>query len=121
VGFPAADRRCRPEEFTPTIRAVLFEAPMFLSVLTFWKVMLETTKGGLNVRDPFEWWNATTEVLVADVLLPRPQHITAVYNLPAFTKIHSTVRSSRKPLPSAQMAPRGLRGGAPATVKSVSP
>ncbi|MGA2085653.1 MAG: type II toxin-antitoxin system VapC family toxin [Terracidiphilus sp.] len=54
----------------------------FLSVVSYWEVMVKSMKGTLDVGDPRAWWFDALEQLAATPLVLRPQHIAAVYSLP---------------------------------------
>jgi PIN domain nuclease of toxin-antitoxin system len=58
----------------------------FLSVISYWEVMIKSMKGTLDVGDPRAWWSDALEQLAATPLILRPQHIAAVYGLPAIHK-----------------------------------
>jgi PIN domain nuclease of toxin-antitoxin system len=53
-----------------------------LSVLSFWEVVLKSTRGKLDVGDLREWWQETLGQLAASPLLLRPEHISEVSRLP---------------------------------------
>ncbi|MGP8173363.1 MAG: type II toxin-antitoxin system VapC family toxin [Terracidiphilus sp.] len=58
----------------------------FLSVVSYWEVMVKSMKGTLEVGDPRLWWQEALEQLAATPLVLRPQHIAAVYSLPPIHK-----------------------------------
>lgn len=64
-------------------RQALINGPNFLSVLSYWEVLLKSMKGKLRVGDPRSWWALTLEQLRATPLPLRPEHIHGVYKLPA--------------------------------------
>ncbi len=65
------------------IRQAIEEGPGFLSVITYWEVMVKSMKGGLDVGDPRQWWGETLDALGLLPLLYRPEHIAGLYDLPA--------------------------------------
>ena len=58
----------------------------YLSVISYWEVMLKIMKGHLDVGDPQVWWREAQEQLSATPLLLRPQHVAAVQGLPPVHK-----------------------------------
>jgi len=67
-------------------KAAIAKGANFLSVITYWEVMLKSMKGTLDVGDPRAWWFDALEQLVATPLPLRPQHIAGVYALPPIHK-----------------------------------
>ena len=67
---------------TPAVRAAILAGPNFLSVVSFWEVMLKSMKGNLKVGDPRSWWLEALEQLAATPLALRAEHIAEVYVLP---------------------------------------
>ena len=60
--------------------------PNFLSLVSYWEVMLKIMKGTLDVGDPRMWWHEALEQLAATSLILRPQHIAGLYALPPIHK-----------------------------------
>jgi PIN domain nuclease of toxin-antitoxin system len=60
--------------------------PNFLSIVSYWEVMLKSMKGNLDVGDPRVWWFDALDQLAATPLLLRPQHIAGVFGLPPIHK-----------------------------------
>lgn len=60
--------------------------PNFLSVLTYWEVMIKSMKGRLDVGDPRVWWFDALDQLAATPLHLRPRHSTGLYALPPIHK-----------------------------------
>ena len=60
--------------------------PNFLSVVSYWEVMLKSMKGKLDVGDPRLWWQEALEQLAATVLPLRPGHVAVVHDLPPIHK-----------------------------------
>ncbi len=55
---------------------------MFLSVVSYWEVILKVSKGKLDVGDPRVWWEEAVSDLAATVLPFRANHAAEVYQLP---------------------------------------
>ena len=66
----------------PKIRRAIQRGPNFLSVISYWEVVLKAGKSKLNVGDPPLWWHDTLEQLAATPLPLRPDHVTAISELP---------------------------------------
>jgi PIN domain nuclease of toxin-antitoxin system len=60
--------------------------PNYLSVISYWEVMIKSMKGTLDVGDPRAWWSDALEQLAATPLLLRPQHIGQLHTLPPIHK-----------------------------------
>jgi PIN domain nuclease of toxin-antitoxin system len=71
-----------PERIGPKIRTAMAGGPAFLSIISYWEVMIKTCKGLLEVRDPRSWWMRTQEDLGLQPLMLLPEHISALYDLP---------------------------------------
>ena len=69
-----------------TARAATAAGPNFISIVSYWEVMLKSMKGTLDVGDPRIWWHEALEQLNARVLALRPEHIGAIHNLPPIHK-----------------------------------
>jgi PIN domain nuclease of toxin-antitoxin system len=72
-----------PERLSRAARATIETGPCFLSVVSYWEVMLKAMKGSLDVGDPRQWWSETLDELELHMLPFRPAHIAALYQLPA--------------------------------------
>jgi len=70
-----------PELLSASARKAVLAGPNFLSVLSYWEVMLKSMKGALDVGDPRAWWFDALEQLAATPLALRPQHVAGVYAL----------------------------------------
>jgi len=70
-----------PERIAPTVRREVEAGPVYLSVISFWEVLLKSMKGKLNVGDPRAWWTEALENLTATPLLLRAEHIAEIYQL----------------------------------------
>jgi PIN domain nuclease of toxin-antitoxin system len=76
----------RPEKLSDPARKAVSSGPNYLSVISYWEVMLKSMKGTLDVGDPLAWWSTALEQLAATPLLLRPQHIGQLYTLPPIHK-----------------------------------
>ncbi len=65
------------------IRGALERGPSFLSVISYWEIMIKVMKGNLDVGgDPRQWWHVAIETLALQPLHYRPEHIAQIYHLP---------------------------------------
>ncbi len=76
----------RPEALSSAARKAVSAGPNFLSVVSYWEVMVKSMKGTLDVGDPRIWWQEALEQLAATVVPLRPEHVAAVYGLPMHHK-----------------------------------
>ena len=67
-------------------KAAVAAGPNFLSVLSYWEVMIKSMKGKLDLGDPRAWWYDALDQLAATPLLLRPEHIAGVHALPPIHK-----------------------------------
>jgi PIN domain nuclease of toxin-antitoxin system len=70
-----------PDRISPDLRQALEAGPVYLSVISYWEVLLKTMKGKLDVGDPRVWWSDALDQLAAIPLHLRPEHISAIYQL----------------------------------------
>jgi len=70
-----------PERISEEVRRQVESGPVYLSVISYWEVLLKSTKGKLDVGDPRAWWPEALEKLTATALPLRPDHISEIYNL----------------------------------------
>lgn len=75
-----------PELLTGPVRTAVLAGPNFLSVVSYWEVMLKSMKGNLLVGDPLTWWREALEQLAAVPLALRSEHVARIYTLPPFHK-----------------------------------
>ena len=75
-----------PEKLTDSARKAVLYGPNFLSLVSYWEVMIKSMKGTLDVGDPRVWWSEALDQLAATPLLLRPQHIAGVFGLPPIHK-----------------------------------
>jgi PIN domain nuclease of toxin-antitoxin system len=64
------------------VRTALFRGENFVSVVTYWEVMLKYMKGNLDVGDPQKWWSNSLTQLEATTLSLRSEHIATLQSLP---------------------------------------
>ena len=76
----------RPEVLSGAARNAVSAGPNFLSVVSYWEVMIKSMKGKMDVGDPHLWWQEALQQLAATVVLLRPEHVAAVYSLPPIHK-----------------------------------
>jgi PIN domain nuclease of toxin-antitoxin system len=67
-------------------KAAVAAGPNLLSVVAYWEVMLKSMKGKLEVGNPRLWWLEALEQLNATALMLRPEHVSAIHNLPPIHK-----------------------------------
>ena len=70
-----------PERISDGVRRQLESEPIYVSVISYWEVLLKSSKGKLEVGDPRLWWAETLDKLSATALPLRPEHIAEIYNL----------------------------------------
>jgi PIN domain nuclease of toxin-antitoxin system len=70
-----------PERIRSKVRRAVERGPVYLSVISYWEVLLKSMKGKLDVGDPRVWWPEALDKLTATPLPLRPDHISAIYNL----------------------------------------
>lgn len=71
-----------PNRIPADVRRVIDTEHCLLSVISYWEVMLKSTKGKLHVGDPRVWWLESLELLAVVPLLFRPEHVSALHTLP---------------------------------------
>jgi PIN domain nuclease of toxin-antitoxin system len=71
---------------TKTAKATVAQGPNFLSVVSYWEVMVKCMKGSLVLGDPRAWWTEALERLAAMPIVLRAEHISAVADLPLIHK-----------------------------------
>jgi PIN domain nuclease of toxin-antitoxin system len=76
----------RSSSLSAKAKAAVAAGPNFLSMISYWEVMLKSMKGTLDVGDPRSWWFDALDQLAATPLVLRPQHIAGVYALPPIHK-----------------------------------
>jgi len=58
----------------------------FLSVASYWEVIVKAMKGNLVVQSPRTWWPDALVQLAASPLLLRPEHVDELLGLPPIHK-----------------------------------
>ena len=71
-----------PERISATVRAAIDEGVVFLSVVSYWEVMIKSMKGSLVVGEPQLWWMDTIEALSLLPMALRPAHVSELRHLP---------------------------------------
>jgi PIN domain nuclease of toxin-antitoxin system len=70
-----------PERIAPAVRRRVERGPVFLSVISYWEIVLKSRKGKLDVGDPRAWWIEALDKLGATPLPLRPDHISEICQL----------------------------------------
>ncbi len=70
-----------PEQIPAGVRRKIEHASVYLSVISYWEVLLKSMKGKLVVGDPRAWWPDALEKLTARPLPLRGEHISRIYTL----------------------------------------
>jgi PIN domain nuclease of toxin-antitoxin system len=73
-----------PERISRSIQKALQAGAIHVSVVSYWEVLLKSRKGRLDVGDPRMWWAEAIEKLAATPLPLRPDHVSALCDLPPF-------------------------------------
>jgi PIN domain nuclease of toxin-antitoxin system len=71
-----------PDELRAVVREATRKGPNFLSVVSYWEVMVKSMKGKLDVPDPRLWWLNALVDLAAIPLSLRAEHVAEAYKLP---------------------------------------
>jgi PIN domain nuclease of toxin-antitoxin system len=71
-----------PEQIAPEVRRALEGGRVYVSVISYWAVVLKSIHGKLDVGDPRAWWPEALDKLTATALPLRPEHISEICNLP---------------------------------------
>jgi len=75
-----------PERISVHARHAVERGPVFLSILSYWEVVVKSMKGKVEVRDPRTWWPDALGQLGASILPLRPDHIGEIVDLPLLHK-----------------------------------
>ena len=70
-----------PERIPKDIRRMVESGPVYLSVISYWEVVLKSSKGKLDVGEPRAWWIGALENLAATPLQLKPDHIAEICRL----------------------------------------
>ena len=76
----------RPEMLSRAVQTAVLDGPNYLSVISYWEVMLKSMKGNLIVGDPEVWWRDVLKELAAVPLHLLPHHVDSVSTLPSIHK-----------------------------------
>ena len=71
-----------PELLSEPVKEAIERGPAFLSVVTYWEVMIKSMKSSLDVGDPRRWFDLTLDALGLLPLLFRAEHIASIFPLP---------------------------------------
>ena len=76
-----------PERISPRARKALDESLPWVSVASYWEIVIKSAKGQIaEIADPVSWWERAMKVVGAETLSIRSSHITALAALPAVHK-----------------------------------
>jgi PIN domain nuclease of toxin-antitoxin system len=64
-------------------RRAIKKGPNYVSVISYWEVILKSMKGKLSVGDPHGWWIDMLSEMAATGLPLRVEHVAEVWGLPA--------------------------------------
>lgn len=67
-----------PEQLSRQIRVAIEAGPGFLSVISYWEVMIKSRLGKLDVGEPRLWWSDTLDALQLTPLPFRPEIVGAI-------------------------------------------
>lgn len=70
-----------PTSLSEEAKAAIVAGPAYLSVVSYWEVMIKSMKGRLDVGDPRIWFDETIEALSLQPLLHRPEHVAMLFPL----------------------------------------
>lgn len=76
----------RPNALSARALKIVLAGPNFISVVSYWEVMVKCMKGSLDLGDPRAWWTEALEKLVAMPIALRAEHVSAVGDLPPIHK-----------------------------------
>jgi PIN domain nuclease of toxin-antitoxin system len=72
-----------PERASRAQREAVESGPTWLSVITYWEIVVKSRNGRLDISDPRRWWASSLEHLPASALAMRPRHVEALIPLPS--------------------------------------
>jgi PIN domain nuclease of toxin-antitoxin system len=67
-----------PGRVRPQIKTAIADGPSYLSIISFWEVMIKSCKGLLDVGDQRLWWAETQKLLKLQPLHFTAHHIAAL-------------------------------------------
>jgi PIN domain nuclease of toxin-antitoxin system len=71
-----------PERLSDPARASISSGGLWLSVASYWEIIIKTGKRLLDIPDPESWWNRAVQLLGANVLPIRASHVSVIAKLP---------------------------------------
>jgi len=71
-----------PAKLSRAVQTAVLDGPNFVSVVSYWEVMLKSMKGNLKIGDPRIWWRDVLQELAAMPLILTPQHVENMVYLP---------------------------------------
>lgn len=71
-----------PERLSAAARESIAHGELWVSVASYWEIVIKTRKGLLEIADPVSWWGRSSEQLGAETLPIRASHIGALCTLP---------------------------------------
>ena len=72
----------RSDSLSRAVRRAIQRGPCWLSVVSYWEVVLKSTKGKLNVGETERWWRDSLELLAARPLPLTAEHVSLISHLP---------------------------------------
>lgn len=75
-----------PERLSALARLLVETGENFVSVASYWEVVIKAQKGLLTISDLPTWWTQATDTTSARVLPIRPSHVSALAVLPMLHK-----------------------------------
>jgi PIN domain nuclease of toxin-antitoxin system len=71
-----------PKRLSVAAREAIERKQVFLSVASYWEIVIKAKKGILDISDPVSWWDRTSTLFDGRVLPIRASHISALVALP---------------------------------------
>jgi PIN domain nuclease of toxin-antitoxin system len=71
-----------PERLSDPARAAISSGGLWVSVASYWEIVIKSGKGLLAIPDPVSWWERAVPLLGADILSIRASHVGALTRLP---------------------------------------
>jgi PIN domain nuclease of toxin-antitoxin system len=71
-----------PERLSMPAREAVEKGQVFVSVASYWEIVIKSRKGLLSIPDPISWWERAHALLGGKVLSIRASHISALAALP---------------------------------------
>jgi PIN domain nuclease of toxin-antitoxin system len=71
-----------PRRIPRHVRDAVEKERLYMSVLSYWEVVLKVAKGKLHIDEPRAWWGDALENLAATAVPLRAEHVSALYDLP---------------------------------------